>query len=864
VTPTSPAPPVRPPLTAERWRRLAPLLDAALDLPPEQRDAFVSVASAGDPALRADLERLLAESARADTLLDRAAGERFALLLEEAIQELSDALADRYVVRREIGRGGMATVYLAHDRRHDREVAIKVLRRDIAANVGADRFLREIRTAARLQHPHIVPLHDSGESHGFLYYVMPFAAGESLRERLAREPRVPLDETLRIARDVAGALDHAHAAGIIHRDIKPENIMLSAGHALVMDFGIARAVSGFGGDANTTAAGVVVGTPAYMSPEQAASLQAIDGRSDVYALGCVVYEMLSGQQPFPSTTPREAMARQSLDPVPLLGASRPELPAAVQRAVARAMAKAPEDRFPTATAFVDACSQALPAVNPAAAPSPAPASASRTRIAWLAVAAAAVVALVVALWFLRPAAPGPDRSIAVLAFADLSPAGDNEYFSDGLTEEIITGLSAVPGLKVISRTSAMHYKGSGRPLREIAAELKVAHILEGSVRQSGTRVRITAQLIDARTDEHLWAKTYDDELRDVFRVQEQIARQVVQALQVELGDRGDTVFVRQGTSDPEAYQLYRRARYLWNTRTREGHSRAADYYRQAIARDSGYADAYAGLADTYLTSIQVNVSSLPPQETYARAKWAVERALALDDKSADAHATYGISLHWQHNWPGSERAFRRALQLNPNHANAHSWYALLLSGLGRPKEALEEARRSYELDPFAVTIVSNYGWQCYLSRDMDCALEQFRRTTEIGPRWGRGYQRLGLAFAQQGRLDEALHSIRKGIELSPERPDFIADIAYVQALRGETAAAQATLRQAKADPFEPFSIARAYVALRQPDSAFAWLDRANWQWTHRADRRDPALDPVRSDPRFATLSARIDREMGLK
>jgi TolB-like protein/DNA-binding SARP family transcriptional activator len=478
------------------------------------------------------------------------------------------------------------------------------------------------------------------------------------------------------------------------------------------------------------------------------------------------------------------------------------------------------------------------------------------------IAALLVVAFVV--WRARPAAAHRQGSIAVLPFSDLSAARDNEYFSDGLTEEIISGLSAVGDLKVISRTSAMHYKGTDKPLRQIAEELRVAHILEGSVRQSGTRVRITAQLIDARTDEHLWAQSYDDELRDIFRVQEQIARQVVRALQLELGDREQKALVRKGTRDPEAYELYRRARYLWNTRSREGHERAAEYYRQAIARDSLYADAYAGLADTYFTGFQLNVSSLTPSETFTRVKWAVERALALDDKSADAHTTQGALLHWQHNWPGSERAFRRALELNPNHASAHSWYSLTLSGLGRAKEALEQSRRAYELDPFAVVMISNYGWQCYLSRDFECAIEQYRRTIEIGPNYGRGYQRLAIAYAQKGMLDEALASVQKAIELSPERPDFVADLAYIQALRGETDAAVETLRRAKADPFEPFSIARAYVALQQPDSAFALLERSNWHWTHRADRRDPALDPVRSDPRFARLSARIDQQMGVR
>lgn len=507
---------------------------------------------------------------------------------------------------------------------------------------------------------------------------------------------------------------------------------------------------------------------------------------------------------------------------------------------------------------------------PASLPQPPVATAEvRQRRPWVGravVAALASVLLASAVWSLWPTGDQPERSIAVLPFIDLGPASDSgaESFGDGLTEEIIAGLSGVPELKVISRTSAMHYKGSKKPLPQIAEELGVAHILEGSVRQSGSRLRITVQLIDARADKHLWAQNFDDDMGDILRVQEQIAREVVRALEVELGERGQMVLVRRGTRDAEAYQLYRRARYLWNTRTREGHARAAQLYSQAIERDSGYADAYAGLAATYLTAFQLNVSSLPPAEGYSRAKWAVERALALDDKSADAYSTYGISLLWQHNVPAAQRAIRRALQLNPSLATAHSWNSLLLSGLGRPREALEESRRAYELDPFSVVQISTYGWQCYLSRDIACAIEQHRRTIEIAPTYGRGHQRLALAFVQNGMLPDALAALHKAIELNPERTDFVADLAYVQALRGETAAALATLEQAKREPFEPFSVGRAYVALRQPDSAFAWLERSNWQWTHRADRRDPALDPLRSDPRFARLTARIDRDMGIR
>ena len=488
----------------------------------------------------------------------------------------------------------------------------------------------------------------------------------------------------------------------------------------------------------------------------------------------------------------------------------------------------------------------------------------RSRKAAIALTAIALVVLT-ALWTIGPGmSQPPERSIAVLPFISMTAEGDDESFNDGLTEEIITGLSGIPELRVISRTSAMHYKGAEKPLPEIARELGVAHILEGSVRRSGGRVRISAQLIDARADEHLWAENYESDLRDVFRVQEQIARQVVRALEVELGERGNTALVRQGTRDPEAYRLYQRARHLWNTRTKEGHQRAIDYYERAIARDSTYADAYAGLADTYRTAWQMNVSDLSEAEVFARAKWAAERALALDDKSADAHVAVGTSLESQGDWRGAEQELRRAIELNPSHATAHTWYSLLLAGLGRPSEALEHSRRAYELDPFAIVPSSNYGWQCYLARDYDCAIEQYRRTIEIGPTFGRTYARLGFAYGQKGMFDEAVRDLQRAVELHPERPDFLADLAYVQARRGETETARATLERAKRQPFEPFNIGRAYVALREPDSAFAWLERSRWQWPHRAVLSDPALDPLRADPRFARLTARVEREMGIR
>lgn len=473
----------------------------------------------------------------------------------------------------------------------------------------------------------------------------------------------------------------------------------------------------------------------------------------------------------------------------------------------------------------------------------------------------AVVFLAGTLWAGRSREAAPERSIVVLPFVNVSPDGDNEYFSDGLTEEIITRLSTVSELKVISRTSAMHYKRSTKSLQQIARELNVAHVLEGSVRQSDGRVRISAQLVDARSDGHLWAENYEYQLEDVFQVQEEIARDVVGALEVELGEGALRLLARQSTRDPEAYELYRRGRFLWNTRPLEAHERAIEYYRRAIERDSTYADAYAGMADVYLTAYQLHLSDTPEEEAYSRFHRAAERALRLDGESADAHTSFGMASWWQRDWPEAESELRRALELNPSHATARSWYSLLLSGMGRSEEALLESRRASELDPFSIVVSCNYGWLCYIARDYDCAIEQYRNTLEIASDYPTGHRGLGLAYARKQMFPEAIHALRQAADLAPE---YLADLAYVQALAGARGDALETLSRAKSRPGEGFAIARANVALGEPDSAFVWLERSSWQWPHRANLHDPALDPLRSDRRFSSLAMRVEREVGIR
>src|SRR5213083_2345635 len=565
---------------------------------------------------------------------------------------LQVALAERYTINRELGRGGMATVYLAEDLKHRRLVALKVLSPDLGAALGKDRFLREIDIAARLTHPHILPLHDSGEADGLLYYVMPYVEGQSLRGRLVRERQLPLEDALHITRQVADALDYAHSRDVVHRDIKPENILFQSGHAVVSDFGIARAI-GVAGGGSVTGTGIAVGTPGYMSPEQTRGIAQLDGRSDLYSLGCVLYEMLAGDPPFTGWSPQAILARQMLEPVPRLRTVRETVPAWVEQAVARALARAPADRFATAAELVEALATPRTATAATAPPDAAP----------------------------QPVAP-PAGSIAVLPFVNLSADPENEYFSEGMTEEIINALTRVAALRVASRTASFAFKGAGQDIRVIGEKLQVRTLLEGSVRRAGEKLRITAQLINVADGYHLWSSTYERELRDVFAMQDEIARAIVGALRVKLVSHPVLTLVEPRTDNVEAYALYLKASYFWRRKSASGLKQCITYFEQALAADPAYSLAAAGLADSYTALGYYNY--LPPKAAFPQAKAAADRALAIDSRLAEAHTARAcVSLLYEWDWPGAERGFDRAIALAERYPTAHFWYTSYLWATGR-------------------------------------------------------------------------------------------------------------------------------------------------------------------------------------
>ena len=747
----------------------------------------------------------------------------------------------------------MATVWLARDLKHDRPVALKVMRPELAATLGPQRFLREIRLAARLQHPHILPVLDSGEAGGMLWFTMPYVVGESLRARLARERQLPVADAVRIAREVADALQGAHEHGVIHRDIKPENILLSGGHALVADFGIARALAAEGGDERLTDTGLTLGTPQYMSPEQAAGDHGLDARTDIYSLGCVLYEMLAGEPPFTGPNHQAILAKRLTAPVPSVSTIR-ETPPALERAVTRALARTPGDRFAAAADFAAALEHAGEDVTPRQTPRP--------RV-WLAAAAALALLAALAGWVaLRGGGDPPPASAAVLPFADLSPGQDQEYFSDGLTEELITSLSQVEGLRVAARTSSFQFKGRNADVREVGRTLGVGAVLAGSVRRSGNRLRVAAQLVNAGDGYQLWAQTYDRELTDVFAIQEEIARAIVEALRVKLGVARSAALGEAPTRDLEAYDLFLRGRFAWNQRSAAALPEAVRYLEQAVARDSGFARAWAALADAYV--LVVPYAGWSREETWPKGRGAAHRALALDSTLAEAHTAlaYGTMIYdWD--WDAAEASFRRAIAADPDYATAHHWYADFLAGRGRLDESLRAMQRAYELEPLSRIIGAELGWIHSLRGRTEEAKAQLRRTLAIDPNYPHAHLILGLILVAEGRHAEGIVELEKAIELGGDYDPANGALVTAYAGSGDRATALRLLAEleegVRQGNFGPFALAVAYAGLGNHDQAIAELHRA-------IDQRDiflpevffdPVLHPLRGDPRFRGVEERM-------
>ena len=739
---------------------------------------------------------------------------------------LAQGLTSRYSLDRELGQGGMAVVYLAHDLRHDREVALKVLRPEISAEIGAERFLREIKMAAGLTHPHILPVFDSGEADGLLFYVMPSMKGRSLRERMDKDRQLPLSDALRITREVASALDYAHRHNVVHRDIKPENILLNEGAAMVADFGIGKALSNDG--ASLTQTGLSLGTPAYMSPEQAAGELSTDGRSDLYSLGCVLYEMLAGEPPFTGISAQAIIAKRFISPIPRIRTTR-DVPEAVDSAVTRALARTPVDRFASAAEFAAALRDIQR--EPAAGAGTATAETTRTN----------------------------PRAIAVLPLSNMSADPENEYFADGMTEEIINALAKVPAMQVASRTSSFAFKGKEVDIREIGEKLGVGSVLEGSVRKVGNRLRITAQLISVENGYHLWNETYDRQMEDVFAVQDEISRAIVEALKGRLTE--DAGQVVAPTNNLEAYTKYLKGRFFFAKLSEPALRKALDLFQHALIEDPGFARAYAGIADVWCNLADDWVA---PDEAYPRAKIAAERALQRDPELAEAMTSIGKVLCW-HEWDfaGAEAQLDRAVALSPSYAEAHYVRGTALPLVGRLHEAIDTMAAALKLDPLSVHYCEWLSRFLLYAGDYDGAIAQGHRALEMDEVWLRAPHYIGAAFLAKGDPASALDWFRRAQALEKSVRSYDANIVRALAALGQREEAEAIMARLEDESRQHYMrleiLATGYAALGAMDQAMMLLERA---YQARAAgliylHLDPGYAPLRSDPRFADLVGRI-------
>lgn len=782
-----------------------------------------------------------------------------------------------YRILERVAAGGMGVVYRARDEQLDRDVALKVLPSGTLSDETARRhFRKEALALAKLNHPNIETVYEFGTQDGTDFLVMEYVPGKTLAERLARGT-LPEREVIALGMQIAGALEEAHERGIVHRDLKPANIAITAkGVAKVLDFGLAKLLHPV--DEGTTEAltdsHVAAGTLPYMSPEQLKG-EPIDARADIYTIGAVLYEMATGHRAF-----REQLVSRLIDAIlhqPPVGprASNSRLSAELEAIILKCLDKDPDRRYQSAKELLVDLRRLPPGSSPKPAPRPLPLQPARLKTwkrlafgsAGLIVLAATLTAMNVAGWRDRllghPRTP-QIRSLAVLPLANLSGDPTEEFFADGMTDALITDLGKISALRVISRTSVMHYRDAKKTLPEIARELNVDAIVEGSVLRSGNRVRISAQLIRARSDQHLWTESYERDLRDVLTLQSEVARNVANSIRIQVTPMEAGRLESTSPVNEEAYQLYLKGRYHWNKRNPDALNKSLEYFQQAVSKDPQYAPAYAGLADTYRLLGQFAV--LPLRVSTDKAKAAAQTALKLDKDLAEAHASLGmVSLMDHFDWRQADRELSMAIELNPGYASAYQWRALSLASTGRVEEGVNMARRAQELDPLSLIINAYLGFAYYESRNYDSAADQCKKTLELDPNFAVAHSYLALAYAQKEAYELALEEAHKGVELSGGAANLKVMLAVVTAAAGKRTEAQQMAVQLAGSAHEgylnPGEIALIYAQLGEKDRAFQWLKTAYEEgsiWSAFL-KSEPVLDGLRSDPRFA----RLLREVGL-
>jgi len=786
---------------------------------------------------------------------------------------LETSLGDTYTFDRELGGGGMSRVFVAMDRTLERQVVVKVLKHDAAAGVSFDRFRREIQLAAKLQHPHIVPLLASGEVAGTPYFTMPFIEGESLRARLARDGELPISEAVRVLRQVAAALSYAHRHGVVHRDIKPDNVMLSDEFALVTDFGVAKALSASSDSSESIAAsgltglGLAIGTPAYMAPEQAVGDPNVDHRADIYSWGILAYELLTGRPPFTGMTAQATLAAQAVEkPVPI-EAKRPALPPALSTLIMRCLEKRPADRPQSAADLLqelDAITSGAISTQARLAPLP-----RTNRFPRAAIAAIALLVLAPFAYWLyesRSSASGANggelNSVAVLPLVNVGGDTANDYFSDGMTDELANALGKLRGLRVASRTSAYAFKGkTGVSVRDIGKALQVQAVLEGTVRRAGDRLRVSAQLTNVKDGLALWSDTYEREAKDVFQVQDDIARQIASALQLKLGAQAAATVssTSHGTENLQAYDLYLRGIYFWNARGEDNLRRSISYFEQATAADPNFGRAYAGLASAY--ALLPEYTDSPPPNVLELTKAAADHALAIDSTLAQAHTALGLASVHAWDYETARRQYQMAIAADPRYATAHQWYGELLYHMGQVDPAIAEIKKARELDPLAPIVTGALGFALYLARRYPDCIREMRNGIELAPSLGILHSMLAFCYALNGQAAPALRSAELSAKLDHGLGVRQGQLAYVYGLlnqRAKAAEIAATLTaKARAQPAQWFPVAMAEIGAGNNTAGLAALELAvkarEIAISEYSLLNDRIWDPLRSDARFQRL-----------
>jgi len=821
-------------MTDPRFAAADALLEAALELPPGEREAFLVRECRGDRELEALVRRLLrhAERTAVDGLGTAGALAQVPEALELFGGDLTGTSLDRYRIVREVGRGGMGAVYEARDERLQRTVAIKLMTSHRLDAHARERFLREARAAAALNHPNIVVLHDAGEASGHPFLVMEFVAGPSLEER----PPASIAETITVACRICDALEHAHGRGLVHRDLKPGNVLVARGPdgpiVKLTDLGIALAPD----HERVTRAGAILGTPAYLSPEQAQGRE-VDGRADLYSLGVMLYRWSTGRLPFDGDSVLAVVSQHVHAPVVPPSSLVPDLPRPLSELVVRLLAKEPAARFPDAAATRRALERIAAAVAGGKG-EPTTATSAPTPFAATGV---------------------PIGSLAVLPFRNVGGDPDTEYLSEGFTDGLIDRLSRVPRLRVLARYAVPESASRESPQR-IGELLGVRALVAGRLTSRPDALGIEVELIDTADGARLWGRRYRRGQQDLLRVEEEIASEICEHLRHRLSEPQREQVTRRPTRSPDAHQAYLKGRHVWSRwKTPEGMKTAIGFFERALELDPLHARAFAGLADSY--SMLGNVKALPPGEAYPKAKTAAEQGLAIDDSLAELHTSLGfVQRMWEWDWPAAEASYRRAIELNPCYATAHRWYSHLLSGLGRHDEALPVAWRALENDPLSLIIKGAVGDVLFYARRYEEAIALYRETLAADANFLAGHTDLARALEHVGRYDEAIAEFKTAQALvtkgPPEPSSGLAHVYARMGRRDEALAIVDALVELKRTRYvSSYGLASVFSCLGEIEAALDWLDRA---WDEHDQtlvwvKVHPRLDPLRAEPRFRSL-----------